>query len=88
MIPTPGVRRSSVDGERRRSSAPAASRAGTLIPILKSLPGVTLSKVCTASGLTARDMAIRHGFMASVGDPDDILRDDATNIVFIATRHD
>src|SRR5690606_37188549 len=61
---------------------------GTLIPILKSMPGVTLSKVCTASGLTARGMAIRHGFVASAGEPDDILGDDATNVVFIATRHD
>jgi polar amino acid transport system substrate-binding protein len=61
---------------------------GTLIPILKSLPGVTLSKVCTASGLTARDAAIRHGFMASVSEPDDILSDDETDIVFVATRHD
>lgn len=61
---------------------------GTLIPILKSLPGVTLSKVCTASGLTARDMAIRHGFIASVGDPEDVLSDAGTNVVFIATRHD
>jgi polar amino acid transport system substrate-binding protein len=87
VIPTPGLRRS-------RSTANVAFigagsfAGGTLIPMLKSLPGVTLSAVCTASGLSARDMAIRHGFMTSVGDPDDILLDDATNVVFIATRHD
>ncbi|HSD87563.1 MAG TPA: bi-domain-containing oxidoreductase [Kofleriaceae bacterium] len=87
VIPTPGV-------SRTRSTAnvsfigAGSFAGGTLIPILKMLPGVTLSKVCTATGLTARDMAIRHGFMASVGEPADILRDEATNVVFIATRHD
>jgi predicted dehydrogenase/threonine dehydrogenase-like Zn-dependent dehydrogenase len=87
LIATPDVR-------RRRSSAnvgfigAGSFAGGTLIPILKSLPGVTLTTVCTASGLTARDMAVRHGFMASAGDPETILRDEATNVVFIATRHD
>ncbi|HEX2688849.1 MAG TPA: Gfo/Idh/MocA family oxidoreductase, partial [Kofleriaceae bacterium] len=87
VIATPGVRAD-------RSAATvgfigAGSFAGSmLIPILKSLPGVTLTKVCTASGLTARDAAIRHGFAASVSEPEDILSDDATDVVFIATRHD
>ncbi|NVB84272.1 MAG: Gfo/Idh/MocA family oxidoreductase [Kofleriaceae bacterium] len=61
---------------------------GTLIPILERLPGVALAKVCTASGLGARDAALRHGFAASVGDPDDILGDEAIHGVVIATRHD
>lgn len=87
VIPTPGARRSPSTANVGFIGA-GSFAGGTLIPILKSLPGVTLSRVCTASGLTARDMAIRHGFAASVGDPDDILRDEATNTVFIATRHD
>ena len=86
-IATPGVR-----AERSAATVgfigAGSFAGGTLIPILKALPGVTLSKVCTASGLTARDVAIRHGFTASVSEPDDILGDDATNVVFIATRHD
>jgi predicted dehydrogenase/threonine dehydrogenase-like Zn-dependent dehydrogenase len=87
VIPTPGARRSRSTANVGFIGA-GSFAGGTLIPILKSLPGVMLSRVCTASGLTARDMAIRHGFIASVGDPDDILRDEATNTVFIATRHD
>lgn len=87
VIPTPGVRRTRKAANVGFIGA-GSFAGGTLIPILKSLPQVTLSTVCTASGLTARDMAVRHGFMASVGDPDDVLRDDATNVVFIATRHD
>ncbi|HSN25129.1 MAG TPA: zinc-binding alcohol dehydrogenase, partial [Kofleriaceae bacterium] len=35
---------------------------GTLIPALRAHADVALAKVCTASGLTARDTAIRHGF--------------------------
>ncbi len=87
VIPTPGVRRGRSTANVGFIGA-GSFAGGTLIPILKSLPGVTLSKVCTASGLTARDMAVRHGFMDSVGNPEDILTDDATNVVFIATRHE
>ncbi len=61
---------------------------GTLLPILKALPDVSLAKVCTAGGLTARDTAIRHEFAASVADPAMILDDDSINTVFVATRHD
>ena len=97
---TPKTRRHSLARSPRRACAPTARprpsvsigagsfAGGTLIPILATLPGVTLSKVCTASGLTARDVALRHGFAAAVGNPEDILRDDATNVVVIATRHD
>ncbi len=60
---------------------------GTLIPALKKLPGVSLAAVCTSSGLTARDTAIRHQFESAVSDPDAILGDEAVNAVFIATRH-
>jgi predicted dehydrogenase/threonine dehydrogenase-like Zn-dependent dehydrogenase len=60
---------------------------GTLIPILKTLSGVSLAKVCTASGLTARDAAIRHQFAHAVSDPDEILTDQSVNVVVVATRH-
>jgi len=86
-IPTPGV-------ERRRARAnvgfigAGSFAGGTLIPILKTMPDVTLGKVTTASGLTARDTAIRHGFAAAVSDAALILDDDDINVVFVATRHD
>jgi polar amino acid transport system substrate-binding protein len=67
----------------------AGSFAGsTLIPLLKEMPGVELASVCTASGLTARDIARRHGFVTAAGDPADLLDDDAVTAVFVATRHD
>lgn len=61
---------------------------GTLIPLLSELHGVTLAKVATASGLTARDAAVRHKFAASASDPEAILGDPDINAVVIATRHD
>jgi predicted dehydrogenase/threonine dehydrogenase-like Zn-dependent dehydrogenase len=86
-IPTPGIvakpARANVGFIGAGSFA-----GGTLIPILKAMPQVSLAKVCTASGLSARDTAIRHGFAASCGDPSEILDDDSINVVFVATRHD
>ncbi|MEO9183536.1 MAG: Gfo/Idh/MocA family oxidoreductase, partial [Kofleriaceae bacterium] len=61
---------------------------GKLLPILKSLHGVAFAKVATASGLSAKDVARRHGFAAAVGSADEILDDDAIDTVVIATRHD
>jgi polar amino acid transport system substrate-binding protein len=61
---------------------------GTLIPALTAMRDVSLAKVCTVSGLTARDTAIRHGFAAAVNDPEVILDDDEIDVVFVATRHD
>jgi predicted dehydrogenase len=67
----------------------AGSFAGSkLLPILKSLHGVAFAKVATASGLTAKDVAARHGFATAVGSADDILDDEAIDTVVIATRHD
>lgn len=61
---------------------------GTLIPLLADLPGVTLARVCTASGLSARDAAVRHEFAASSNDAETIFGDRDINAVVIATRHD
>lgn len=86
-VATPGVR-----PKRDRATVgfigAGSFAGGTLIPALKKQSGVALSKVCTASGLTARDVAIRHGFAHAVSSPDEILDDPDINIVFIATRHD
>jgi predicted dehydrogenase/threonine dehydrogenase-like Zn-dependent dehydrogenase len=61
---------------------------GTLIPLLAELRGVTLATVCTASGLSARDTAVRHSFAASASDPAAVFADPEINAVVIATRHD
>jgi predicted dehydrogenase/threonine dehydrogenase-like Zn-dependent dehydrogenase len=89
--PTPMPRasaRSSKPGRLRIGFIGAGSFAGgTLIPLLKSRPEVSLEKVCTSSGITAKDAVIRHGFTSAVEKPDEILDDDQINVVFISTRH-
>jgi predicted dehydrogenase/threonine dehydrogenase-like Zn-dependent dehydrogenase len=61
---------------------------GTLLPILKASAGVSLVSVCSASGLTARDAARRHGFAKACASPDEILEDEGIDAVVITTRHD
>ncbi len=60
----------------------------TLLPALSGLPGVELRGIVTASGLRAEDAAARHGFAYAAASVDDLLDDDATDAVIVATRHD
>ncbi len=61
---------------------------GTLIPALKRLSFVRLRGICSAGGLSARSAGERHGFHYCTSDIDEVLRDDETQAVLIATRHD
>jgi len=60
---------------------------GTLLPAVKSLDGVALRGVATATGLTGRDVAARAGFGYATTDYHQLLADDTINAVLIATRH-
>jgi polar amino acid transport system substrate-binding protein len=59
----------------------------SLLPLLKSVPGIALRGVATASGRTAQDIAARTGFAFAVDSLDGLLGDD-THALLIATRHD
>jgi predicted dehydrogenase/threonine dehydrogenase-like Zn-dependent dehydrogenase len=80
----------------RRAAAPVrigvigggSFAGGTLLPLLRAMPQVTIAAVCTASGLGARDLAIRHGIATAVESAEELLADPAINAVVIATRHD
>ncbi len=65
-----------------------AFAGGVLLPALRAMPQVSLAKICTASGTTARDLAIRQGIGEAVESIDAIIEDDQINAVLIATRHD
>jgi len=58
-----------------------------LIPSLKRL-GVEFRGVVTASGLTARGVAEKHGFAYAASSADEVLADPGTHVVVVATRHD
>jgi len=61
---------------------------GTLLPLLRAMPNVALAKVCTASGTSARDLAIRHRIGEAVSTFEEIIDDPSINAIVIATRHD
>ncbi len=61
---------------------------GILLPAVKKTPGVTLSAVATATGISAGHAGEKHGFEAIATDPTAVLTSPDVDTVFIATRHD
>ncbi len=60
---------------------------GTLLPALRRVPGVSLSGVCSASGVHARRAASKFGFRCCTTDEQQIINDPQSNTIIIATRH-
>ncbi len=58
-----------------------------LLPPLKGDKRTYFSSVCTRSGLTASDTGERLGFRRAVGSIEDLLNDEETHAVVVATRH-
>ncbi len=61
---------------------------GVLLPIVKRAAKVQLRSVAAATGLSAKNAAEQFGFSHSTTDYQEILKDEESKIVFIATRHD
>lgn len=59
----------------------------SLLPPLKRLANVRLTGVATSTGLTARGVADKFDFAFTASGIDQILDDDSTSCVFVATRH-
>ena len=59
-----------------------------LLPALKSLPGVKLTRVATSTGLSADNAGEKHGFSSISTEPQSVFGAADTDTVFIATRHD
>jgi polar amino acid transport system substrate-binding protein len=59
-----------------------------LLPVLKKIPGTSLTTVATATGMSARHVAEKFGFAAASTEAAAVLQDPATDTVVIATRHD
>lgn len=60
----------------------------TLVPAMKEAGFDRLAYVASASGLSARHLAERHGFERATSDPDEVINSDDVDVVFIATPHD
>ena len=61
---------------------------GVLLPAVRKVGGVSLTAVVTSTGISAGHSADKFGFGAASTDPATALADPATDVVFIATRHD
>lgn len=59
-----------------------------LLPTLRKTAGVTPRVVCTATGMSAADTAKKFGFQAAATDMAEVMKDEATQLVFVTTRHD
>lgn len=59
-----------------------------LLPHLRKLSNLSFTGVCTATGKSAEQTASSSGFAFATTDPSVLLADDATNAVFVVTRHD
>jgi predicted dehydrogenase/threonine dehydrogenase-like Zn-dependent dehydrogenase len=81
-----------------KTSAPVASvRLGLigaggyakamLLPNFKSA-GAEFQSIATASGVTARSVGEQHGFRYCVSRAEEVIDDEETNLIVIATRHD
>ncbi len=60
---------------------------GMLLPKFKD-NGVEFRSIATAAGLTAKNVGKQFGFASAVSSAEDVLADDSTNLIIIATRHD
>ena len=58
-----------------------------LLPHFKA-EGVEFVSIATASGVTARDVGGRYGFARFVSGAEEVLGDEAVNLLVVATRHD
>ncbi|MEK6289606.1 MAG: bi-domain-containing oxidoreductase [Acidobacteriota bacterium] len=61
---------------------------GVLLPIVRRSAKIQLVAVGAATGLTAKNTAEQFGFSYSTTDSQEILEDEKSQLVFIATRHD
>ncbi len=61
--------------------------AGMLLPKFKA-EGVEFRSIASATGVTARNVGSQFGFAECVSSADEVLSDEKTNLIVIASRHD
>jgi predicted dehydrogenase len=59
-----------------------------LLPALSRMGGIALRGLCSAHGLNAQHSGDKLGFAFAATDAAEVLKDEETKAVFIATRHD
>lgn len=59
---------------------------GVLLPLLKAA-GIDFQSIATASGVSAREVGTQFGFRFCVSSGEEVIDDDESNLIVIATRH-
>lgn len=59
-----------------------------LLPLIRRQAGMTLTSVCSRTGLTVRAAVEKDGFARGTTDYREVLSDAGVDVVYIATRHD
>ena len=100
VLEYPGTAEAATPIQPLRARAPASGELGVsfigagsfgrgvLLPIIKRAAKVQLRSVAAATGLSARNAAEQFDFAHPTTDYQEILKDDESKTVFIATRHD
>jgi predicted dehydrogenase/threonine dehydrogenase-like Zn-dependent dehydrogenase len=61
---------------------------GILLPAVDRAARVRKVAISTATGPSAKRTAERHGYARCTTEPDEVLRDEAVDLLFVATQHD
>ncbi|MGH8749833.1 MAG: bi-domain-containing oxidoreductase, partial [Burkholderiales bacterium] len=76
-------------GEVRLGQIGAGNYAKSmLMPHYRSLAGLSLEGICTATGASAEALARRYAFRKATTDAGELMRDPDINAIMVATRHD
>ncbi|MBI4306005.1 MAG: Gfo/Idh/MocA family oxidoreductase [Chloroflexi bacterium] len=62
--------------------------SGTVLPLLKRLPGASLRGIASRTGLSGRTAGVRYGFEYCTSDYQELLVDPRVDLVLVLTRHD
>jgi predicted dehydrogenase/threonine dehydrogenase-like Zn-dependent dehydrogenase len=82
-----GARKSSPANSVRVGLIGAGGYAkGVLLPLFKSA-GADFQSIASAAGVSAREVGAKFGFQSCVSGADEVIGDEAANLIVIATRH-
>jgi predicted dehydrogenase/threonine dehydrogenase-like Zn-dependent dehydrogenase len=89
-LPPADVRKSTTSSDELGISFIGAGNfaRGVLLPALKRNSKVRLAGVSAATGISAKNTATQFGFEYVASGAEEILNDEGSDVVFIATRHD
>lgn len=81
------IRKEFSDGVKMGFIGAGNFASGVLLPNITKIKDAQLSAICSASGLSAKNAAVKFGFHYAASSIEEILKDNNINTVFIVTTH-